>query len=266
MIDYSKELREQLLEMKKLLANAKKRQKNHEGLPKGALRVTTSQGVPQYYFKEQGKEKATYVHAKDRAIVYKLIQRDYDLSVLRALEEDCKSMDAFLNKYHPKHLDEIYEKLCIGRKKYVTPIMPSDEEFTNTWLAEIQGEKNPFPESGKYETEQGEKVRSKSEKILADTFYKMKIPYRYEPEVLLTGHKAVYPDFACLNVRKRKTIYWEHLGLLNADDYALKNYMKLESYEKNGIFLGDSLIISMETPEMPLDIALIRKKIEKFLI
>ncbi|MBE5862856.1 MAG: hypothetical protein E7295_08400 [Lachnospiraceae bacterium] len=142
-----------------------------------------------------------------------------------------------MNKYHPKHLDEIYEKLCIGRKKYVTPIMLSDEEFTNTWLAEIQGEKNPFPESGKY-----------------------------EPEVLLTGHKAVYPDFACLNVRKRKTIYWEHLGLLNADDYALKNYMKLESYEKNGIFLGDSLIISMETPEMPLDIALIRKKIEKFLI
>ena len=61
------------------------------------------------------------------------------------------------------------------------------------------------------------------------------------------------------------TIYWEYLGLVSDADYAMKNYAKLESYERNGILLGDTLLVSMETAENPLDLALIRKKIETFL-
>lgn len=49
------------------------------------------------------------------------------------------------------------------------------------------------------------------------------------------------------------------------NDYAAKNLAKLEAYEKNGILLGDALIISTESTDNPLDIMLIRKKIETFL-
>ncbi|MBQ3968687.1 MAG: hypothetical protein II688_08365, partial [Lachnospiraceae bacterium] len=74
-----------------------------------------------------------------------------------------------------------------------------------------------------------------------------------------------FPDFACLNVRKRKTIFWEHLGLTDLPDYAVKNFAKLDIYEKNGYFVGDDIIISTETQEHPLDISTIKRKIERYL-
>ncbi len=53
--------------------------------------------------------------------------------------------------------------------------------------------------------------------------------------------------------------------MLNIDAYASKNYEKLALYEKNGILLGDTLMISFETEECPLNTAVLRKKIEAVL-
>ena len=91
----------------------------------------------------------------------------------------------------------MYDNLCDGRKILVTPLAISDDEYVKRWLEDFPGEQNTYPEQGKYETDQGEIVRSKSEKILADTFHKLKVPYRYEPKVILDNHKSFYPDFAC---------------------------------------------------------------------
>ena len=176
-----------------------------------------------------------------------------------------KQLSHFLKKYDAKALGKIYDRLCSGRKVFVVPMEISDAAYIKQWLEEHPGEQNPYPEKGKYETEQGEFVRSKSEKILADTLYKMKIPYRYEAQCILGNQRTVYPDFTCLNVSKRKTIYWEHLGLMEASDYEVKNYEKIESYEAHGILLGDQLIISMETNERPFNVNLIRSKIDRFL-
>ena len=57
-------------------------------------------------------------------------------------------------------------------------------------------------------TERGEQVRSKSEKIIADSLYRNGIPYRYEHPVYLRGMGVVHPDFICLHVKKRKEILW----------------------------------------------------------
>ena len=94
----------------------------------------------------------------------------------------------------------------------------------------------------------------------------MKVPYRYETRLELDGNRNSYPDFACLNVRLRKIRYWEHLGLLGNDEYENKNFEKIETYERNGIMIGDDLILSLETREHPLRTADIRRKIEKFLL
>ena len=79
-------------------------------------------------------------------------------------------------------------------------------------------------------TKRGEYVRSKSEKILADLFYENGIPYQYEPAFRLINGKLVYPDFVLLNVRERKTFYWEHYGLASDETYSTKNIDKLCLY------------------------------------
>ena len=265
MIDYSKELFEQKEEIERLIRAVTKQKEEYTGLPEGTIKVSPSGGRPQYFLRKERTAKAEYVPTKERELIAKLIKKEYAIRSLRELEEMKKCLQKFLDKYHPKALQRQYANLCEGRKVFVTPIELTDEMYVEKWFSEHLGEQNPFPEQGKYETEQGEYVRSKSEKILADTFYKMKVPYRYEAQLNLGLGRYVYPDFTCLNVRKRKTIYWEHLGLLNVDAYASKNHEKLALYEQNGILLGDNLMISFETADCPLNTAVLRKKIEAIL-
>ena len=60
-------------------------------------------------------------------------------------------------------------------------------------------------------TENGERVRSKSEKILADYFYRQNILYKYEKPLYLKGYGTVYPDLHfCLQNRERDIL--EHEG------------------------------------------------------
>ena len=76
----------------------------------------------------------------------------------------------------------------------------------------------------------------------------------------------MYPDFALLNVRKQKTIYWEHFGLLSNEEYSKHIFEKLIIYEKSGIEPGTDLIFTMESDKIPLDVKTIEKKITGYLL
>lgn len=96
-------------------------------------------------------------------------------------------------------------------------------------------------------TERGEQVRSKSEKIIADSLYRNGIPYRYEHPVYLRGMGVVHPDFICLHVKKRKEILWEHMGLMGDPKYCRRALKKEEMYIKNGYRSGIDIIYTRES-------------------
>lgn len=131
---------------------------------------------------------------------------------------------------------------------------------------ENRGNKNDYYEEGFFPTNKGDNVRSKSEKIIADLLYKYKIPYQYEPEIRLDNGNQYFPDFVILNVSQRKTVYWEHLGRVDFDDYCVKNMRKLLDYDKAGYVLGENLILTMETAAMPLDVKRVDEIIQKYFI
>ena len=137
--------------------------------------------------------------------------------------------------------------------------------YIERWLEQHPGNQNTFPEEGLYQTNRGEMVRSKSEKIIADALAKYKVPYQYEP-MLELGYSTVYPDFVALNLRTRKTIYWEHLGMTSDIEYAVKNFKKIQAYEKYGYWQGRDLITTMESLEEPIDVKLVEEKIREFLL
>ncbi len=101
---------------------------------------------------------------------------------------------------------------------------------------------------------------------MADLFHQYEIVYAYEPEVILYNGQKAFPDFVILNIRERKTYYWEHFGLASDALYSEKNLEKLAKYEKSKIVLGDNLIISTESNGVSLDVNLIKQKIEKHLL
>ena len=155
MIDYSKELKTQQKEIDQLLLQLKNREKAYEGLPEGAIRVTTSRGKPQYFFRKEGDTKSEYLHEKDLELACKLVRREYDRDSLRKLEKMKRVLKRFLKNYNAKEVGELYGNLCEGRKVFVTPVESTDEMYVEKWMEEHLGEQNPFPEQGKYETEQG---------------------------------------------------------------------------------------------------------------
>ena len=91
------------------------------------------------------------------------------------------------------------------------------------------------------------------------------IPYRYEYPVDIKGWGKFYPDFTVLNIKKRREIYWEHLGMMDDVTYVENALQKITLYMQNGIFLNDNLIITYETKRNPLNQKMIRLMIEQYL-
>ena len=265
MENYKKQLQTQLAEIDNLIAKVEKSLAKSSGDPQGVVKISYTRGKPQYYLKVPGKEKFKYIHKSETETVRSIVQHDYDLNVYKKLQVSHRILSEFLRKYDVETITRAYDDLGRGRKILVDPIIIPDDELIPKWYERFKTEQNGFRDELQYRTDREEYVRSKSEKILADTFNKHGIPYVYEPMIKLKNGHILYPDFALLNVRKRKTIYWEHFGLINDQEYAQKSMKKLDEYERNGLLCGDNLIFSTESRENPLNLHLIEDKIRLFL-
>ena len=96
-----------------------------------------------------------------------------------------------------------------------------------------------------YFTNKGLCVRSKSERIIADTLDNNNILYSYESPLSLKGGIR-YPDFTIYRPSDGKLFLWEHFGLMKNEDYRMKTNEKLAFYSKNGFFPFDNLICTYE--------------------
>lgn len=264
-LDYSKELTEQIDWLDQLISVTKKASNTIRINDDRPVRISKRKNGYQYYL-QKDNGKLEYVKSQDIDKVKRIVQRDYYDALLDTLLTVRYRIARFIKLYDISSINMVYDNLSEARKALVTPIIPSDENFIKEWREHNIGNVNPFPEEGKYPTLKGEYVRSKSEKILADLFEKYEIPYVYEPRIVLTNGKYLYPDFALLNVRKRKTVYWEHFGLISDGDYAQKALTKISLYEQVGIVVGENLIISMESERIPLDVMRIEKKIRDYML
>lgn len=235
--------------------------------PKGYLRIVKKGHGYQYYLRS-GKEdiEGKYLPISKRGVAIGIAQRDYDQKLLQVLEKQQKIIGRFLNEYDPGAVRRVYEELSNPRKQLVTPMFLTEEEFVKQWQNEPYDRLGFGKEEPEYYTARGERVRSKSEILIADALYRHKIPYRYEFPVYNKGVIIAAPDFNCLNVRLRKEYFWEHLGMMGEEKYADRNVKKLEKYTFAEDFDETNLIITMETDNKPLDTRVIDEKIRRFLL
>ena len=240
--------------------------KRLEKAPEGSLRVSKTHGTCQFYNKTELYQPGKYIHSKDRPLAVRLAQKDYDKKLLEALTSQQKAIEKFIKDYDPDAAIEVYEKLSAPRKELVTPEFLSDEEFIKQFLSE------PYTRLGFKDTDQefytanGERVRSKSEILIADALLRNKVPYLCEFPVYDNGVIFAAPDFKCLNVRLRKIFYWEHLGKLGDQDYVNRNANKFEKYTLSKDFDESSLILTFETENHPLNTKVIEEKIRRYLL
>ena len=263
MNNYKSQLENQLGIIENLIKKNEKSITKYKDLKDEKIRVSYSNGCCQYYaINDDGKDK--YIPKTDIQRITRIVQKDYELAINKKLKEMEGRIKRFCKSYDFDEIKEVYDKLPLARKKLVTPIIETDDQYVERWLDEHPGNQNSFPQKGNIITSRGEHVRSKSEKIIADLFDKYGVPYRYEPSLLIGDNHLINPDFVVLNVRSRKTIYWEHLGLIDMEDYAIKNLKKICEYNYAGYELGENLIITMESASNDFDSRDIEAKIQKY--
>ncbi len=220
----------------------------------GFLRIAQKKNHVEYYYKSgKSDDKEKYLRKSDIQLAHDIAQRDYDINILKNAKERIRIIDTFLKKYGNTDLEKVYQRMHPCRRKLIlTDIIP-DEEFVERWVA-VKYEGKQFADNEQIIfTEKGERVRSKSEKIIADKLYMMGIPYRYEYPLLLKEGIKIYPDFTVLRMPQREEVYLEHFGMMDDSDYVNTVMYKLDTYEKNEIYLGHRLLITHETSRAPLN-------------
>ena len=164
-----------------------------------------------------------------------------------AMDAELKDVIEYLSRHKAEDLERVFTELNRYRKELVSPIIMTEEMFVKQWENEKYKTNSYCPEEKVYITKKGDYVRSKSEVLLADMYYELGIPYRYEAQLCLKNGKKKYPDFTLLKASTKEIIYHEHMGLMDNDEYRRANFEKLDEYRRNGIYLGKNLIITYET-------------------
>jgi len=80
-----------------------------------------------------------------------------------------------------------------------------------------------------YSTSKGDKVRSKSEVIIANLLYQYNLEYEYEKKLYYAQGKWIEPDFT-VRLKDGSEIYWEHLGMIGIETYDKRWKEKLDIY------------------------------------
>lgn len=245
----------------------------------GRLRMARRKNSVHYFHvKSPADIVGDYIPQSDVSTIKALAQKDYDKCALKELQRELFIIDKFLKEYQPECLNAVYGNLAPERQRFLQPVRLPDEEFAEQWLAVKYSGKGMAADAPLLETSRGERVRSKSEVIIADTLDRLKIPYRYEfPHQLKVRRNSrgrdssrrtvtFHPDFTCLNIRTRREFIWEHFGRMDDLEYIAETLGKFETYTANGIFPGESLIFTMETQERPLNPATVEALARKFLL
>ena len=264
MVNLKKDLIKNEQELREIIKNAEMRLKN---APAKSLQISFSKGKVMYYSKDtEMNTRRTYLKKTEEKLIRVLAQKQYDEKLIKIAKEQLHAIRELLDIYSPYAIQELYDKSHPERQRLIDSHIMSDIEFATKWQNE------PFVSKGfsdfetEIMTERGERVRSKSEKIIADKLYSMNIPYRYEAPLEIRNLGIIHPDFTVLNVNERKVYYWEHLGKMDDLEYINKAIKRIDGYAKSSYIPGRNLILTLETKNIPLRTQTIEETIKQFLL
>lgn len=232
-------------------------------LPKGRIKIKKENDCTYYYLIEDNTYPSGRLLSKEEInVAREIAQKGYFSKVIKVAEQEYKLLNQILDRYPDITVEKVYETLPKERRELVNPVYLPDDEYVRRWQDEPY-ERKGFSESAAYYlTLKNERVRSKSEQLIADRLNYKGIPYKYECP-LKVGDETYHPDFTILRLSDREEIYYEHRGRMDDPKYIEDNMPRYRNYSLNGIVLGEKLFISEETRAFPLDMRAIDDLIER---
>ena len=220
--------------------------------PEGRVVIKKRKSSPGFYLVGLGSENR-YLNKSDAKLITKLAQKDYFEKVLINSHTELEALQKMQKLYPDLLAEDVYDNLSDERKKLVKPIVTPDEQFVREWLSKPYTPKEIKEGVSVFKTMKGERVRSKSEMIIADRFYMSGIPYKYECPIDLMG-VIYHPDFTILRISDRKILYLEHNGKVDDPEYKDDMVTRLNDFNQVGIRQGKNLFLTFESSAVPFDV------------
>ncbi|MCR5327709.1 MAG: hypothetical protein K6E12_02485 [Saccharofermentans sp.] len=119
----------------------------------------------------------------------------------------------------------------------------------------LKHDSNPYYPEHKTIYYNGTYYRSASEAAIARFYTEQGIPFKYEPEIWLSGMKnPIYTDFVILIEELDLCKFHEHFGLKNAADYSRKTSTTYNNYSGAGMLPELDVFYTYDVDDVPFDI------------
>lgn len=243
--------------------------KEYEKMDEGDLLVcpgSTKQSFRYYLRKNPQDKRGSYLNktkAKEKAY---FARKKYYKALLKNIDKELLALKSITKHQLSDSIIETYQALNPGVKRLIKPINVDDEEYIKKWKKQTyEGLGFDKKDTTAFYSELGERMRSKSEVLIANALTKSNLPYKYESPVAIKNGTSLYPDFTILDIKRRRTVYWEHLGKMGDVSYVMRNIWKLDEYKKIDIRLGINLFITYESSINALGTDDINRTIESIL-
>ncbi len=217
-----------------------------------------------------------YKYTRKKKIIRKVLHEAADLSLMKKLVKKYQLQQKLFELKRSlaaaQAYAETYESFTERDRQnqegfaiLVAQIFPkSDYEAWGS--APYDDSRDFYPEQLIHPTGKGdEKVRSKSEVLIARALQAHGIQYHYE-EVTQVGYTTYRPDFTIRHPVTGVIIIWEHFGMMDKDNYACSAADKIRTYMRNGYNQTTNFITTFEDKAHPLDIDTIEDAINRLLL
>lgn len=245
--------------LKKISKRTEEKLKNY---PNGRIYIKHQNNSARFYLsgEDYGSEEIL-LGVEDAELIENLLQKSYLEKVMKAIKSEMTALRRMKKLYPELIAEEVYEQLSEDRKRIVKPIVPTNEQFAKRWQEKPYEHAQISDDIPVYLTLKGERVRSKSEVIIADRLYAKGIPYKYECP-LKVGKKTIHPDFTILRLSDREVVYYEHCGRMDDPQYAEDMVKRVNDYSNAGIIVGEKLFLTFETSKTPMDVRVLDRMID----
>jgi len=236
-------------------------------LPSGDLQREKHKNHYHYFLRSEDK-KRRYLSKKEKALIGQMLRKRFLKKTLPQLRRNLRALCCAMRACE-KIVEPVFEAYDESERIFNAAKVEisgagrfSKEE--KAWLALPSKKNDYYQENLVHLTANGEKVRSKSEALVAGLLYSYHIPYKYEEELLLED-SVYYPDFTIRRPRDGKIFYWEHFGMVEDPEYARRMDRKILEYRQKGITSWDNLIASYDK-EGAIDMPMIQNLIKAYLL
>lgn len=225
-----------------------------KSVPPGKLKTVKRSQSYEYYLRKSPQDKTgQYIKKKDCTTLRTFTQKQYDIFYLNEASKRISLIDSFLTQYDINSFSNLLHQFTLQQQNLIKSFEIDNSTYLSQWIAQQYPQKPIQDNLAFHYSEKGERMRSKSEVIIADTLLFLNIPYHYEKPVKLKNGQIFHPDFTLPNVNLRRDVYYEHLGLIDTHDYFINSLKRLDLFADNNILLGNNLIVTYETSDKPLN-------------